>query len=167
MNSQLEIIVCQNQEMLKEVADCANEIWHEYFPFLLSKDQINYMVDKFQSFKAMDEQTRHDHYKYYQVHKDGQMIGYIGLKFEPDRLFLSKLYLKKEARGKHYASDMLEYIFEIAKRQCYQSVYLTCNKHNSNSLAVYEKKGFKKIDEDVTDIGNGYVMDDYIYEYTL
>lgn len=62
---------------------------------------------------------------------------------------------------------MLEYIFEIAKRQCYQSVYLTCNKHNSNSLAVYEKKGFKKIDEDVTDIGNGYVMDDYIYEYTL
>ena len=40
------------------------------------------------------------------------MIGYIGLKFEPDRLFLSKLYLKKEARGKHYASDMLEYIFE-------------------------------------------------------
>lgn len=100
MNSQLEIIVCQNQEMLKEVADCANEIWHEYFPFLLSKDQIDYMVDKFQSFKAMDEQTRHDHYKYYQVHKDGEMIGYIGLKFEPDRLFLSKLYLKKEARGK-------------------------------------------------------------------
>ena len=61
---------------------------------------------------------------------------------------------------------MLEYIFEIAKRQCYQSVYLTCNKHNANSLAVYEK-GFKKINEDVTDIGNGYVMDDYIYEYTL
>ena len=86
MNSQLEIIVCQNQEMLKEVADCANEIWHEYFPFLLSKDQIDYMVDKFQSFKAMDEQTRHDHYKYYQVHKDGKMIGYdMSLSYNTER----------------------------------------------------------------------------------
>lgn len=34
-------------------------------------------------------------------------------------------------------------------------------------LRYMKKKGFKKIDEDVTDIGNGYVMDDYIYEYTL
>lgn len=167
MNNGLEIITCQNNDMLKEVADCANEIWHEYFPFLLTEDQINYMVKKFQSFEAMEDQTKHDHYKYYQVLKDQKMIGYIGLKFEPDRLFLSKLYLKKEARGNHYASEMLDFIFEEAKKQCYTSVYLTCNKHNTNSLAVYDKKGFVKIDEDVTDIGNGYVMDDYIYEYKL
>ena len=37
---------------------------------------------------------------------------------------------------------------------------LTCNKHNTHSLDVYKKWGFEKVDEDVTDIGNGYVMDD-------
>lgn len=167
MNSALEIVLCRNNDMLKEVADLANEIWHEYFPFLLTTEQIDYMVEKFQSFDAMEEQTRHEHYKYYQVLKDEEMIGYIGLKFEPDRLFLSKLYLKESARGNHYASDMLEFVYEQARKQCYSSVYLTCNKHNTNSLNVYDKKGFKKVDEDVTDIGNGFVMDDYIYEYTL
>ena len=36
-----------------------------------------------------------------------------------------------------------------------------------SAVHIYKKWGFKKVDEDVTDIGNGYVMDDYILEYTL
>lgn len=167
MSNEFKIVHCQNDEMLKEVASAANVIWHEYFPFLLSDEQIDYMVDKFQSFDAIKEQTKHEHYKYYQVLIDEKMVGYIGLKFEPDRLFLSKLYLKKEARGNDYASKMMDFVFDVARKQCYESVYLTCNKYNENSLKVYVKKGFKRIDEAVIDIGNGFVMDDYIYEYAL
>ena len=48
-----------------------------------------------------------------------------------------------------------------------KAIYLTCNKHNEHSLAVYRKKGFKVIDEAETDIGQGFIMDDYIMELTL
>jgi RimJ/RimL family protein N-acetyltransferase len=43
-----------------------------------------------------------------------------------------------------------------------KSIDLTVNKYNTNSIKAYEKMGFEKIDSVVMDIGNGYVMDDYV-----
>ena len=56
---------------------------------------------------------------------------------------------------------------ELAKLRGLHRIWLTCNKHNDHSLEVYRHWGFQTIAEDVTDIGNGYVMDDYILEYRL
>lgn len=53
------------------------------------------------------------------------------------------------------------------EKYCYSSIYLTCNKYNKHSLAVYEKFGFQWIDSVQTDIGNDFIMDDYILEYRL
>jgi RimJ/RimL family protein N-acetyltransferase len=46
-------------------------------------------------------------------------------------------------------------------------IWLTCNKHNTASLAAYTRMGFTRIADVVTDIGSGYVMDDYVMEYRL
>jgi len=43
-------------------------------------------------------------------------------------------------------------------------IWLTCNKNNSRTLSIYKKLGFSIIDSIVTDIGNGFVMDDYVLE---
>ena len=43
----MEIRQCENQEQLKQLADLADVIWHEYFVSLLSKEQIDYMVENF------------------------------------------------------------------------------------------------------------------------
>ena len=43
-----------------------------------------------------------------------------------------------------------------------KSISLTVNKYNTDSIKAYEKMGFEKIDSVVMDIGNGYVMDDYV-----
>ena len=32
---------------------------------------------------------------------------------------------------------------------------------------LYEHLGFRKVREQVTDIGNGFVMDDYVFEYSI
>lgn len=163
----ISIKECKTDEDLKTVADLATIIWHEYFPNIISDSQIDYMVDKFQSCEAMKEQTKHEQYHYHMVFDENELIGYIGLQNQPDRLFLSKLYLKKEARGHHYASTMFEYVKEQAEKYCYPAIYLTCNKHNKHSLDVYEKFGFQWIDSVQTDIGQGYIMDDYILEYQM
>jgi hypothetical protein len=44
---------------------------------------------------------------------------------------------------------------------------MTVNTNISNSYAMYLQLGFKVIDAVVTDIGGGFVMDDYIMEYRL
>ena len=53
-----------NDEQLNILADVANEVWHEFFPCILSEEQIDYMVDKFQSYDAMKKQME-DGYEYF------------------------------------------------------------------------------------------------------
>ncbi|MDE5764658.1 MAG: GNAT family N-acetyltransferase [Ruminococcus sp.] len=153
---------------LQEIALLADEIWHECFVGIISSGQIDYMVEKFQSFRAMTEQTEQQGYKYLAVRDDGELCGYIGIKPETDdRLFLSKLYLRKDKRGHGTASLMLGRVFEEAGKIGKKRVYLTVNKHNVHAVDVYVRKGFVQTAEAVTDIGGGYVMDDFIMEYTL
>ena len=58
-------------------------------------------------------------------------------------------------------------IKQIALEYGKNKIKLTVNKNNTNTIKTYEKWGFKQIDSVVTDIGCGFVMDDYIMEYSL
>ena len=55
----------------------------------------------------------------------------------------------------------------FAREQDKKAIYLTCNKFNQHSLDVYRAKGFKDIDSVQTDIGQGFIMDDYILQLEL
>lgn len=45
-----------------------------------------------------------------------------------------------------------------------ESIYLTVNKNNTNTISAYIKLGFEIVDSIITDIGSNFVMDDYIME---
>ena len=80
-------------------------------------------------------------------------------------IFISKVYVHKDMRKKGIASSLLKRLlndYPDAKKW-----YLTVNKYNSNSIAAYKKCGFITTRELVTDIGNGFVMDDYVMEKLL
>lgn len=164
----IEIAKITTENELKEVADLAEKIWHECFPGIISEEQICYMIEKYQSFDAMKRQTKHEDYSYLAVHENGEICGYIGVKPErDDRFFLSKLYLRSDKRGRGIATIMLKKVFDEAAMAGKNAVYLTVNKHNDHAIAVYKKNGFSVADEIVTDIGGGFVMDDYVMEYKL
>lgn len=162
----MEIKVCQNEAQLQDLARLAHEIWNEYFTSIISQSQIDYMVERFQSYDAMKKAIMEDGYTYYLLYED-KLIGYLGVKCEEERVFLSKLYLHKDVRGKGYSSILLNQAIEYAKEHDKKAIYLTCNKYNDHSLKVYAHKGFKTIDSVVTDIGEGYVMDDHILQLTI
>lgn len=159
----LEFIeVCSDKD-ISLLADTANEVWHEYFPCILSDAQIDYMVEKFQSEKALKAQIA-DGYNYYMAAENSKIIGYIGVKTEKDRLFLSKLYVLKNYRGKGYGLSSLNFVERLCKNAGAGAIYLTVNRKNEHSINVYLKNGFKIIKEQAADIGKGFVMDDYIME---
>ncbi len=160
--------IASSDDMLRETAALACEIWHECFTDIISEGQIDYMVEKFQSYEAMKGQISSQGYVYHDVFCDGKLCGYFAVKAESDdRFFLSKLYLHKDSRGKGIASQMLAKVFTEARNAGKKKVYLTVNKHNDHAIEVYRKTGFVTADAVVTDIGGGYVMDDYIMEYNL
>ena len=148
---------------IKELASLACAIWHEYWTCILSPEQIDYMVENFQSEKAMKNQVENENYTYYFITANNKNIGYFGISDKNEYLFLSKLYIKKEYKHKGIGQIAFEKINEIANGQ---RIILTVNKHNTNTINAYKKWGFKTIDSVVTDIGNGFVMDDYIMEYS-
>jgi len=164
--SQTRLVPAVTDSEIHDIAVLAEEIWHEHFTDIIGEEQVNYMVDKFQSYPALKEQIQNG-YEYYQIHSGSTMAGYTGVHEDDGALFLSKLYIKKDCRGQHLASEAFRYLTALCRKRGLSRIWLTCTKHNANTLAVYSHLGFSITDEQVADIGNGFVMDDYILTYEM
>lgn len=154
----------KTEQDIESLAQLAAEIWNEYFTRIITQEQIDYMVDKFQSVPALTAQINTQGYEYYFMNVSGESIGYLGIKQEDGRLLLSKFYIQKENRGKGYASRAMDFLVELCRKRRLGVMWLTVNRHNADTIAVYEKKGFKTVRTQVADIGKGFVMDDFIME---
>ena len=158
--------VIQSQD-ISNLAHMAKEIWEEHYTPIIGKDQVDYMLEKFQSESAIQAKIN-DNYNYFTVRIDNHAIGYLSysIKDETHSLFLSKIYLKKAQRGKGHGRQMMQFIIQKAKELNCQYITLTVNKYNENTIVAYQKFGFVQKRELVIDIGDGFVMDDFemIYE---
>ena len=153
-------------ENIKELAALASGIWHEYWVGLLSSEQIDYMVEKFQSEKAIKNQINNEKYEYYFIIYENKNVGYFGISYKKGYLFLSKLYIKRDFRHHGFGTEAFDKIKRIAVDAGYKKIILTVNKYNTNTINAYKKWGLKTIDAVVADIGNGFVRDDFIMEYS-
>ncbi|HIW21792.1 MAG TPA: GNAT family N-acetyltransferase [Candidatus Dorea intestinavium] len=152
---------------LNTIAELAEDIWNEHYTEIIGVEQVNYMINKFQSYEALVDQTVNKGFHYFIIYYDNLVVGYFGVLYHEDHLFLSKFYLLKEARGHGIATKTFEYIKKLSKDNQLSEIRLTCNKYNQNSLAFYHHLGFIKIGSEISDIGNGFVMDDFILSYNL
>lgn len=160
----LKIIPVKGKEQIAELAGLADIIWHEHFTPIIGEAQVAYMLDKFQSEHALTDMLQNQNYRYFFFEADGKKIGYIGIQPRENILFLSKIYLLKEHRGKGYARAGIDFLTEMCRKEGYEKIQLTCNRHNINSVAAYQKMGFVTVYEQDADIGNGFVMNDYVME---
>ena len=85
---------------------------------------------------------------------------------EEQDAYVQKLTSENEV-PKAFEFKAFDKIKELAKNFGYSSIRLTVNKNNKKTINAYLKYRFAIIDKAVTDIGNGFVMDDYIMSYTI
>jgi ribosomal protein S18 acetylase RimI-like enzyme len=119
------------------------------------------MLERFQSEQAVREQIEQG-YDYYIACEGGRALAYFALLIRQHDAQLSKIYVRKNARGRNIGRRMTEYAEARCREENVTELWLTVNRHNSGSIAFYEKMGFIKSRELVQDIGNGFVMDDYV-----
>ena len=124
----------------------------------------DYMLEHFQSVPAITEQIAHDTV-YLLAYWNGEPAGYCAFKPEEAKMFLSKIYIRRAFRRHGIATALFDQVQKASSGK--SAIYLTVNKHNNGSIEAYKKLGFAIVDQVVTDIGGGYVMDDYIMEKTL
>lgn len=176
----IEFACVEDDNKIIVLAELAKSIWNEYWSMLLKQAQIDYMVENFQSYEAIKNQIQKENYIYKIILENGEKAGYFGVSIKDKRvwesnnsdigfkyLFLSKLYLKKEYRGRGLGRKAFDEICKITNEAGVKFIYLTVNKNNVNTIKAYEKWGFKTVETAVTDIGCGFVMDDYIMRYEI
>jgi GNAT superfamily N-acetyltransferase len=167
MSDAIQFVPVTTVQQFDVVAGLAHEIWYEYYVPLIGRAQVDYMVSKFQSSGAMAGQMR-EGYEYYLAERDGRPIGYCAVQPQPaeSSLFLSKLYLLRDARGAGTGRVCMEFIEQLARRRGLTLLWLTVNKGNP-AVKAYERLGFRIAADLVMDIGAGFVMDDYRMEKSL
>ncbi len=163
----MEIVEVEDRATIEETANLAKDIWHECYASLLSFQQIDYMVQTFQSNTAIEKQIKEEAYQYYLLRLEEKAVAYLGVQAQDSQLYLSKIYIDKNYRGKGLAQKLIEKAMQVAQSLACTSVWLTVNKENHRAMAAYEKAGFQRIRAQCTEIGQGFVMDDYVYAMQL
>jgi diamine N-acetyltransferase len=162
-NSMIKILPATYKPDFECISNLARIIWHEHYPSIISLGQIDYMLDKFNSVNAIEAQTK-EGILFFCITYNEEPIGYTAVKKEDGFLFLRKLYILSNYRGKGIAKTTMQFIEKTAYDFDLKSIRLYVNKYNTNSILAYEKMGFIKIKSMITDIGEGYVMDDFEME---
>lgn len=132
---------------------------------LLAPEQIVFMMNWMYSPANISEQMRNSH-TYFICYWDSKECGYFSVEKQGENLFhLQKIYLLPEYQGKGIGKLMFEKAVEYARQSKASSpakIELNVNRYNSKALGFYSKMGMKKISEGDFDIGNGFLMTDYI-----
>ena len=142
------------------IAQMADIIWREHYTPIIGKAQVDYMLEHFQSAQAISRQVS-EKMSYFIIKKEDLPIGYLAIQKRGPELFLSKIYLLSEYRGQGHGKAAMEFIVEKSLDYNCDRIALTVNKNNHRSIKAYSKMGFENTGALVTDIGGGFVMDDY------
>lgn len=170
MSEKTNIIIkrAESRQDAGDIAKLAEKIWTEHYTSIIGIDQVRYMLDKFQSFDRIYSDIISGEYQYFVALCSGIPIGYASIKTGGGKdIFLSKLYVEKAYRGKGIAKKIVNVVKDIGIKGGYNYIWLTVNRNNSGSIEAYKRMGFNIIDKIVTDIGAGFVMDDYKMQLKL
>jgi len=154
------IIKVSTPGKIARTAALAAEIWTDHYTPLIGAEQVAYMLERFQSAEAIEEAIQPGGFRYYLLTEHEADVAYCAVKRERENLFLSKLYVRKVNRGSGFAKRLLRYAIE--DHPGISRVWLTVNKGNTGSIAAYQRMGFTIEEAVCNDIGNGFVMDDFV-----
>ena len=153
---------------IPRIRQLAAHIWRFVYPGLISDGQIEYMLGWMYSEEKIRAEMEQG-ISWILVSLDGDDIGYLthGSKDSSGCVELHKVYLVPALHGKGIASRMLAYVETIARQAGATKAQLGVNKKNERAIKAYTKSGFVIVRSVLKEIGNGYVMDDYVMEKRL
>jgi GNAT superfamily N-acetyltransferase len=141
----------------------AYRIWHAHYPSIITVEQIDYMLAKGYTREAILDEMRNRGVIWLVIMSGDEMIGFAALgPHAPGIMKLHKLYLLPEHHGTGIGSLALAEVERIARDNTASALVLNVNRHNTKAIRAYERAGWQVAEEVVVDIGNGFVMDDYV-----
>jgi GNAT superfamily N-acetyltransferase len=158
------VIVRSTEADLPAISELAGVIWRGCYPGIITQAQIDYMLARMYSLDVLRDEIRSQGIRYDQLLVDGKPAGFAsyGPTSEVGVMKLHKLYLLPELHGRGLGSYLLQHCEQEVCAAGARRLMLSVNKRNTKAITAYQRNGFVIAESVVTDIGGGFVMDDYV-----
>ena len=157
-------IVPSTEEHLPAIIELAGVIWRACYPDIITSEQIEYMLAKMYALDAMRAEIQSQGIHYDRLLVGDEPVGFAsyGPTEQAGVIKLHKLYLHPDWHGRGLGARLLQHAERETRRLGGRRLILSVNKRNAKAIAAYQRNGFEIVESVVTDIGGGFVMDDFI-----
>ena len=150
------------------VKDLAFKIWPIAYGEILSKKQLEYMLELIYNIESLEKQQENGQV-FLLAEENGIYFGFASYEINcntTDKTKIHKLYVLPKTQRKGIGKQLVEYIKKSAIENGNSALFLNVNRFNQ-ALQFYKKNGFAIIETVDIEIGNGYLMEDYVMELKL
>ncbi|MGV3460989.1 MAG: GNAT family N-acetyltransferase [Flavobacterium sp.] len=163
----IEVIKADSTDF-ETINGLAKRTWGPTYKSILSEPQLEYMFDMMYSEAAYNEQIAIKNHHFLLVKDGKEFLGFASyeLNYRYETTKVHKIYIVPEAQGKGAGKILMNRIIMLAKQHQNDKLILNVNRYNT-AVNFYEGIGFVKLGEEDIDIGNGYLMEDYIMQLAL
>lgn len=156
------------EAQLSIVQAIAHQTWPDTFAAILSPEQIDYMLEMMYSDEALKTQMNDKNHVFLlaQETAGNTYLGFLSYELRykgSPQTKIHKIYLLPASQGKGIGKQLIETVATLAKSQQNDTLSLNVNRHNK-AIQFYERMGFAHVATEQIDIGNGFIMDDYVME---
>jgi len=148
---------------IERLAAIIQEIWPEVFIPIIGKEQVDYMLVHYQGKDVIAAEIERG-VRYFFIEENEQYVGYFAYSLENEHLAISKVYLKKELRGRGLSSAVFDYFEEVARNEKKERISLHVNRGNKQAIDVYLHRGFEIAQSVDQPLGDRFVLNDYVME---
>ncbi len=167
---QLELVPVATGELEERARAVAWGAWPATYRGLIPEAQIPYMIGRMYSPEAIRAETAAGT-PFYLLRADGRDAGICSFDLtkrgEGLSAELHKIYLLPAYWGRGIGNWLLGEMAARAKAAGAASLWLRVNKGNVRAQKAYKAAGFANVRAVCTDIGEGFVMDDYVFARRL
>jgi ribosomal protein S18 acetylase RimI-like enzyme len=157
------------REEVGAIAQLARTVWQLAYRDIISQAQIDYMLgQRYSAPRLLEELARPDIW-WDQAFVGARRLGFAATQATatPAEFKLDKLYVHPEAQRQGVGSALLQYVAQRCRARGGKHLILAVNKNNAQAIAAYRKNGFEIRESVCVEIGNGFVMDDFIMARSL
>jgi ribosomal protein S18 acetylase RimI-like enzyme len=162
-------IVKASEKDIPFISEIASQTWPHTFKDILSPKQIEYMLDMMYSLGSLTKQVRDKNHVFYLAKDENKFVGYVSYELNCPTAYktkIHKIYILPSVQGKGVGKLLMNKVAEIALKNNNTILSLNVNRENK-AIDFYEKYGFVKVGKEDIDIGNGFLMEDFIMEKQL
>lgn len=146
------------------IATLAETIWRRHYVDIISAAQIDYMLQQRYRPELIGRQLSNPDIWWRKLTLNGAIIGFSCCMRtrNPGELKIDKLYIHHDHHRKGYGALLVADAIRILRENQLRSLILTVNKNNRSAISAYRHYGFAITGDSIVDIGNGFVMNDYL-----